>query len=261
MTDLTVPIHRSKGRPWWMYLVFALAAIGVLVAAALFTGLLGLSIVGSRLFEREDAGTPDISAQVADIVTGERVPEMNVCLLETYRDSGPTDGAGPHIAVRRGEVTQTDVAGTFSFPASTARLDFFQSGDRYSISITEPAGDLVCGLGMESALRGHGRVFQNGPSPSGGHRQRHYFPMAIVNDPSNPAALPPSIDSERRILPGAVLFRKLDNPAQLRIELIPLLRNENECQGAYDASTAELCRQANTSRYAQEWRAELSRHP
>jgi len=261
MTDSTLPTPRLTRRPWWIYLLFALAAIGVLVAAAFFTGVLGLSIILGRLSGRGFVGTPDISGQVADIVTGDRVPGMNVCLLETYKYSGPTDGTGPSIDVRRGEVTQTDAAGIFSFAASKAQLDFFQSGDRYSISITEPVGDLVCGTDFQSALEGHGRVFQNEPSDSAGHRQRHYFPVAIVNDPGYPPPLPPSIDSPRGSLPGSVLFRKLDNPGQLRIELIPLLQNESECQGAYDSASVDLCKQANTSGYAEKWRAALSHHP
>ena len=129
-----------------------------------------------------------------------------------------------------GEVRPTDAAGTFSSAASRARLDFFQSEDKYSISITEPVGDLVCGLDMESAWR-HGRVFQNEPADSAGHRQRHYFPLAVVNDPGYPPPLPASIASLKGRMPAPVLFRKLDNPGQLRIELIPLLQNESECQG------------------------------
>ncbi len=260
MTDSALPTHRSKGRPWWMYLLFALAAIGLLVAAAFFAGVFGLSIALSRLSDRDYVGTPDISAQVVDIVTGDPVPGMNVCLLETYTYSGPTDGAGPQIEVRRGEVTQTDAAGIFSFAASKARLDFFQSGDRYSISIMEPAGDLVCGIEMEAALRGHGRVFQNGPPDSAGRQRRHYFPGAIVNDPGNP---PPLASSTGFVIaiPAAVLFRKMGDPAHLKVELIPLLQDDSECQGAYDSTSVELCKQANNSDSAGKWRVALSHHP
>jgi hypothetical protein len=260
MTDSSLPTKRSKGRPWWLYLAFALAAIGVLAAAAFFTGALGLSIALARLFERNSVGTPDISAQVVDIVTGERVPGMDVCLLETYIYSGPTYG-GPHTDVRRGEVTQTDAAGIFSFDAAKARLDFFQSADRYSISITEPVGDLVCGLDMESALRRHGRLFQNGAPDSAGHRQRHYFPVSIVDSPVNPPPVARSTSFLYGDLPDAVCLRALDNPSKLRIELIPLLQNESECQGAYDTASIELCRQANTSVFAEKWRADLRLHP
>jgi hypothetical protein len=241
MTDSTLPTHQSKGRPWWMYLVFAVAAIGVLVAAAFFAGVLGISIALSRLSDRGYVGTPDISGEVVDIVTGERVPGMNVCLLETFKSNGPTDGNGPRTDVRRSEVTQTDAAGIFSFAASKARLDFFQSEDRYSISITEPVGDLVCGIG------GHGRVFQNGRSESGGHRQRQYFPVAIVDDPSNPPPLPPSLSSLRGTLPGVVFLRKMGDPAHFKVELIPSLQNGSGCQGAHDTSSVELCKQANVS--------------
>ncbi len=260
MTDSTFPTHRSKGRPWWMYLLFALAAIGLPVTAAFWAGVFGLSIGLSRLSERDYVGTPDISAQVVDIVTGDPVPGMNVCLLESYTYSGPTDGAGPRVDVRRGEVTQTDAAGIFSFAASKARLDFFQSRDRYSISIAEPAGDLVCGIEMESALRGHGRVFQNGTSDSGGQQRRHYFPAAIVNDPGNPPPLASSTGFAIPI-PAAVLFRKMGDPAHLKVELIPLLHDGNECQGAYDLPSIELCKQANSSVSAESWRVALSHHP
>jgi len=251
MTDLTLSIHRSKGRPWWPYLVFALAAF--------FTGAVGLTTLLFHLFERGNAGTPDISGEVVDIVTGERVSGINVCLLETYRYSGPTDAAGPRIDVRRGEVTQTDRTGIFSFDAATARLDFFQSADRYSISITEPVGDLVCGLGMEEALRRHGRVFQNEPSAS--ERKRHYFPVSIVDNTASPPPVAYSTSFLYEALPDAVRLRTLDNPSKLRIELIPLLQRESECQGAYDTASVELCRQANTSPYAEKWRTELSHHP
>lgn len=205
-----------------MYLLFALAAIGVLLAAAFFAGVLGLSIILSRLSERDNVGTPDISAQVADLVTGDRVPGMNVCLLETY--SRKSFAGGSSIEARRGEVTQTDAAGTFSFAAFKDRLDFLQSNDTYSISITEPIGDLVCGIDMGAALRGHGRVFQNGPTPSATHRPRHYFPVAIVDDPSRLPLLPPSIGPLQGSLSTAVLFRKLGDPAHLKVELIPLQR-------------------------------------
>jgi hypothetical protein len=231
MTDSTHPTKRSKGRSWWLYLTFALAAIGVLAGGAFSSGVLGLSFALARLFERNSVGTPDISGQVVDIVTGERVPGMDVCLLETYMYSGPTDG-GPHTDVRRGEVTQTDSAGIFSFDAAKARLDFFQSADRYSMA-----------------------------SDSAGHRQRHYFPVSIVDSPVNPPPVTRSTSFLYGSLPDAVCLRTLDYPSNLRIELIPLLQNESECQGAYDTASVELCRQANTSVYAEKWRAELSRHP
>jgi hypothetical protein len=261
MTDpTTLPAKQPRDRPWWFYLMFALAAIGVLAAAAFFTGVLGLSVVLSRLSDRSSVGTPDIAGEVVDIVTGERVSGMNVCLLETYRYSGPTDGTGPQIEVRRGEVTQTDAAGIFSFDAAKTRLDFFQSADRYSISITEPVGDLVCGLDMESALRRHGRVFQNEPSGSARQKLRHYFPLSIVDSLVSPPPVAYSTSFVRVNIPDAVRLRTLDNPSTLKIELIPLLQNESECQGAYEKASIELCQQANKSAYAEKWRAELS-HP
>ena len=123
-----------------MYLLFVLAAIGVLLAAAFVTGVLGLSIFLARVSDRGLVGTPRIYAQVVDIVTGEPVPGMNVCLLETYKNSGPTDGAGPFTDIRRGEVTQTDAVGVFAFPEWKAKLDFFQSDDRYRSRSPNPLG-------------------------------------------------------------------------------------------------------------------------
>jgi hypothetical protein len=45
---------------------------------------------------------------------------------------------------------------------------------------------------------------------------------------------------------------------RFRIELVPLLRNGSECQPAYDASTAELCQQANGSQAASDLRRMLT---
>lgn len=189
------------------------------------------------------------------MVTGDRVPGMNVCLFETYMYSGPTDGAVPSVRIRRSEVTLTNRAGIFSFAAAKDRLNFLESADQYSISITEPVGDLVCGIDFYT---NGSRIFQNDPSTS--RKQRHYFPVAIVNDPVYPPPLPPSIGSVAGSLPATVLFRKMGNPQQLKIELIPILQKESECEGAYDTASVELCKQANNSVYAQTWRASLNEH-
>ncbi|MGA9545788.1 MAG: hypothetical protein WBQ85_19600 [Candidatus Sulfotelmatobacter sp.] len=261
MTDPALPTHGSKGRPWWFYLVFALAAMAVLVAAAFFTGVFGLTIFLSRLSDRGYVGTPTISGEVVDIVSGERVRGMNVCLLETYKNSGPTDGAGPWTDVRLGEVTQTDAAGIFSFAASKAPRDFFQSEDRYSISITEPVGDLFCSIELVDPGAGRGRVFENEPSESAEHRRRHYFPLAIVNDPGNPPPVARSTGFSIGNLPPAVFFRKIGDPAHLKVELIPLVQSDSECEGAYDTVSVALCKQANNSASAEKWRAALRNHP
>ena len=85
--------------------------------------------------------------------------------------------------------------------------------------------------------------------------------MAIVVDPDRPPPVSSTTGFTFGNLPPAIYFRKMGDPAHLRVELIPLLQNDSECQGALDPAPIELCKQANNSTSAKQWRDALREHP
>jgi len=238
-----------------MYLVFALAALGLLLIVAF---VIRLSISLSRELAPKYAEIPHISGKVADAVSGDPLPGMDVCLLETYVYNGPSDGSGHEIKVRRSEATRTDASGTFSFTASRAQMDWVHDADSYGIAVTDPAArfDEACGKsiyllgGSSSAVFQSEFQFRSEPSRSSRYDGRPpYFPVALVQDPTRPYPLLHYTDPPGFKL-GFPLAAKLDDPGSLKIGLIPLLRDAKECQSAQDSSAAELCKQANNSRIA-----------
>jgi hypothetical protein len=245
MTGSALPTHRSKRRPSWMYLVFGLAALGLLSAVALLAGIVWLS----AFFIPKYVETPHISGKVVDALTGAPVPEMDVCFLETFLYTGPSDN-GPGTYARRTEVTRTDAAGMFYFAASKSQRDWFQEREQYAIGISDPSPHIkVCGIGDSQ-----NKSYPPGPADTAGNNRRHYFPAAIVKDPANPYPMPPN--APVGYLSGRSFIQKMGDPGDIKVALIPLLRNGSECQSPQDPGSAELCRQANESGIADDMRKE-----
>ncbi|MFY9980271.1 MAG: hypothetical protein WA252_20485 [Candidatus Sulfotelmatobacter sp.] len=232
-----------------MYLVYALMGFSALVGIALLAGLVWLSIVVHRLVTPLYVEVPHLSGKVVDALTGDPLPGMDVCLLETY--TAPNVSLGTAIKIRRSEAARTDAAGMFSFAASKMRRDLLEERDGYGIGVTDPAalwasncGRLTDFLGG-SNLGGEPDLFRSeifNPKKDG---HLPYFPLAVVPDngffPRIDAYFPdPSV-------PRAVLLRKMGDPGNIKVELFPLLLDVSKCQLIESPYLPELCSQANSS--------------
>jgi hypothetical protein len=98
-------------------------------------------------------------------------------------------------------------------------------------------------------------------SDSPGKSPLPYFPVALVKDPGDPHPPPYGYSASFGHFPDGTLVRKIGNPSKLKIALVPLLRNENECRLAEDSDFAELCRQMNESPTADNCAQAGSFHP
>lgn len=198
-------------------------------------------------------GTPRISGTVVNAVTGRPVPAMDVCLLVTKVDTW----FHTSTKVMHSVTTRTDASGVFFFARWDDFLDLFDKWDGYGIAVTDPAArwNEVCGndiyllgkgvpgfpdvlereLGIE---RQHAHSSENERLP--------YFPVAAVEDPEDPH---PSTFENGLLswLPHAALVQKIGDNVRLKIAVIPLLRQEDECRSAEDSNVAELCREMNVS--------------
>jgi hypothetical protein len=243
----------SKRSRFWRYLFYVLATFGVFL---LIVFIAGAFWIGKWLLPRK---TPAISAKVVDAVTGKPLPGMDVCLIVTYINNGPTDGSGHYLMVKRSEKTKTDASGAFSFPAAKDQIDFPDTWDGFGIAITDPAAQWYDLCGRDANMLG-GSVLSYTPSvfqrelyfqrddPNSKHNLNPpYFPVVLVRDPSNPHPKPYGYQAFWGPLPDEVLVRKLDDPQKITVSLIPLLRDTAECQSAHDPNAAELCRDANDS--------------
>jgi hypothetical protein len=208
-------------------------------------------------------GTPQISGTVVDAVTGRPVPGMDVCLLVTY--SPLSFGHRRQPEVMRSAVTQTDASGRFSFARWDDIRDWFDDWGGYGIAVTDPAAGWrdVCGrsiylLGGGLDTRRQARsvdvptVFRaeinfHSQSDSVAKSLPPYFPVAMVEDPRNPHPEAYGTHASIPYFPEGTLVRKIGDPSKLRIALVPLLRDENECRAVQDSDFAELCRQMNQS--------------
>jgi hypothetical protein len=231
-----------------MYLVYALAGLGALVGIVLLAGLIWLSIVVHRLVHPV-VEIPHLSGKVVDAVTGDPLPGMDVCLLETY--TAPNVSLGTEIKIRRSELAHTDAAGRFSFAASKGQWDFLEDRDGYGIGVTDPAALWAGNCGRLSDFLG-GTILEHEPNlfaneiwnpKKDGHLP--YFPLAVVPNkgffPRIDAYFPdPSI-------PRAVLFRNMGDPGNIKVQLFPLLLDVSKCQLIKDPYLPEQCRQANSS--------------
>jgi hypothetical protein len=180
---------------------------------------------------------PPISARVVDAVSGKPLAGMNVCLVGTDRGS---------------EETQTDPSGRFSFSASIIRTDLFRNWQGYSVRVTDPRMDMIkmgivphCGYSLTVDFGVASTFMRAAParlSPLDKVDRPLYFPVAVG---SRPLTGPPRTHA---------VERKMGFPLGGRIELIPLLRNVNECQPIEDPDLAEYCRALNGSAAADDLR-------
>lgn len=250
MAALLPQVRRSKPG-WWSHLVF------VLVVCL----LLWVLVPGLSPFR---VGTPWISGTVVDAITGKPVPGMDVCLLVTYAPVNFDHRRGSEVM--RSVVTRTDASGGFFFERRDDELDWFDKWEGYGIAVTDPAAQWkdACGKGiylLEASYPsgGHSDIFRieayfQSLSDSPAKSPLPYFPVALVKDPDDPHPLPYGLSVSFGHFPNGTLVRKIGNPRKLKIALVPLLRDENECRLAQNPDFAELCRQVNQSLTADDLR-------
>jgi hypothetical protein len=256
MAALLPRVPQSKPKWWWPYFLLAVVVLFLFwtVAPGGFLSFL------DRLSPFH-IGTPQISGTVVDAVTGRPLPGMDVCVLVTYITS--TGNASHVVQVKRRETTRTDASGEFFFARWDDQLDVFDHSDGYGIAVTDPAAQWKDECGKDIYLLGagitygHNDVFKmetyfHSLSDSAEKGSLPYFPVAMVKDPNDPHpqiyALPVSYG-----LPEGTL-REIGSPGKLKIALVPLLRDENECRLAKNPDFAELCRQMNQSPTADDLR-------
>ncbi|MGA2744693.1 MAG: carboxypeptidase-like regulatory domain-containing protein [Candidatus Sulfotelmatobacter sp.] len=202
-------------------------------------------------------GTPWISGTVVDAVTGKPVPGMDVCLLVTYAPANFDHRRGSEV--KRSVATRTDAAGRFFFERWDDQLDLLDEWEGYGIAVTDPAAQWkdACGKGvylLEASYPsgGHSDIFRieadfQSLSDSVAKNPLPYFPVALVKDPSDPHPLPYGLGVSFGRFPDGTLVRKIGNPRNLKIALVPLLRDTNACQSAQDPGSVDLCRQMKQS--------------
>src|SRR5271168_4667695 len=155
---------------------------------------------------------PPISGKVVDAATGKPVPAMNVCLEARVRDFGK-------YRIVREEISKSDPSGKFSFAGSTYRLDLFEHWVGYSIRVTDPRLDFPPPCGAE-LVPGAIIVFREGQGwKTGEDGGQAYFPVAFVHETIKPNQLP--VSSVRR---------EMSFSFSVRVEMIPLLADANQCQ-------------------------------
>jgi hypothetical protein len=160
----------------------------------------------------------------------------------------------------RSVVTETDASGRFFFASWDDVRDWFDDWGGYGIAVTDPAARWkdVCGRNIY-LLGGGPDVFQaetnfHSHSDSAAKSIPPYFPVAMVEDPSDPHPEAFGTYVSFGHFPEGTLVRKIGDPSKLKIVLVPLLRDENECRLAQDSDFAEPCRQMNQSLTADELR-------
>jgi hypothetical protein len=168
--------------------------------------------------------------------------------------------------VMRSAMTQTDASRKFSFDRWDDQRDWMDDWEGYGIAVTDPAAlwNRMCGedvfLLAARSPSGDTDVFRREIffHDSDTQSAPPYFPVAMVEDPRNPR--PQSYGATISfgplyMFPDATFVRKIDHPGKLKIGLVPLLRDERECGLVQDSELADLCRQMNHSRTANELRS------
>jgi hypothetical protein len=254
MAALLPPLPRSKPKWWWPYFLLVVVILFLLwkLAPGRFLTFL------DRLSPFH-VGTPWISGTVVNAVTGRPVPGMDVCLLVTHVT--PRIGVRSHTTeVMRSVTTQTDASGRFFFARWDDQLDWFDDWDGYGIAVTDPAARLKEVCGREIYLLGSADIFERETSlqiqsDSVAKSTPPYFPVAMVKDPEDPHPSAYGTHVSFGHFPEGTLVRKIGDPSKLKIALVPLLRDENECRSAQDPEFAELCRVTNQSLTADDLRS------
>lgn len=245
-----LPFSRPK---WWFSLVLLLMLVLFLfwkLAPGRFVNVM------DRLSPFH-IGTPRISGTVVDAVTGRPVPGIDVCLLVTYSRLSFVHAPTPDVL--RSVMTQSDASGRFFFARWDAQLDLSDHWGGYGIAVTDPVARWKEVCGRELYLLGKTDIFEceirlNIQSGSAAQSPPPYFPVAMVNDFLAPE--PPVYGTEAFFghFPEGSLVRKIGDPNKLRIALVPLLRNQDDCRSAPDSDSAELCRVMNGSSSADDLR-------
>jgi hypothetical protein len=253
------PVPLGKPKWWWSYFLL------VVVLLFLFWKLTPGDFIGflDRLSPFH-VGTPRISGTVVNALTGAPVPGMDVCLLAT-KVSSSFASRRKETRVMRSAMTQTDASGKFSFDRWDDQRDWMDDWEGYGIAVTDPAAlwNRVCGedvfLLAARSPSGDTDVFRRETffHDTDAQSAPPYFPVAMVEDPLNPR--PQSYGASISFgplyeFPDATFVRKIDHPGKLNIALVPLLRDERECGLVQDSELADLCRQMNHSRTANELR-------
>jgi hypothetical protein len=251
MDVVILPTTRLK--PWCVYTLVVLVVLYVflIVDPVRSTHLL-------ELISPFHIGMPRISGTVVDAMTGRPLPGMDVCLLATVNDNFVEH----NIKVMRSETTQTDASGRFSFPRWSGMLDLSENWG-YGITVTDPAAlwKQKCGSDVY-LLGGQPNVLQRELDMERQHRGSRennflpYFPVALVVDPNFP--YPPPYGQDLSWFPTGTLVRKMDDPRNLKITLIPFVLDEKQCQSAPDSKVADLCEVMNESYTADDLRKILT---
>jgi hypothetical protein len=132
--------------------------------------------------------------------------------------------------------------------------------------VTDPAARWKEVCGHETYVRGEADIFEREErlqtqSDSAAKRTPPYFPVAMVKDPYDPHPEVYGAHVSFGHFPEGTLVRKTGDTSTLKIPLVPLLRDANECRSAQDSDSAELCRQMNHSPTADDLRASWKLHP
>ena len=230
MSSLMETRPPQKGHRW-KYVGLGLLILIIILLCGSFLASLFFGIV------------PPISGTVVDAVTGTPVPAMNVCLEARVRDFGK-------YRTVRNEIKRSDPSGKFSFAGSIHQPDLFQHWVGYSIRVTDPKLEVPppCGAELVPAMLGDFREGQRWKTGEDGGTV--YFPVAFVHETINPNRLP--VSSVRREMSFAF---------SIRVEMIPLLGNANECPFVQDSSLAGYCVLLNNSAAAGLLRQRISGTP
>lgn len=171
---------------------------------------------------------PPISAKVVDALTGEVVSGVNVCLDVSVTAWGRQ--------VLRQEPSTSNASGRAFFWPSIHDLPILQPWQGYGIQVTDPQTEFspACAptLGWNFTDRNPWPLYL-GETENG---RPKYFPVRLVKDG----------DAEMRFSDWLAMRRTLGFPLNLRIRLIPVLKNIEDCKRIEDPSLAEDCRQLNT---------------
>ncbi len=171
---------------------------------------------------------PPISGKLVDAVTGKPVPGMSVCLQVD------ADGLGHHQLLRR-EVTKSNDSGRFFLAPSIHDMAVLQTWEGYSIRVTDPQSDnaVPCGPNLGPGLN----EVHPGQSVGGREDKTRYFPVVLLKQGEN--------DHNRN-----TTQRALRSPLAMRVALIPLLPNVDECGRIQDSTLARDCRDLNAEALA-----------
>jgi len=228
MPELMPATGSSRISPWLKYLGAFLIAFGLLLVCVVIVSVAFLGREIRPVIAQWTGGVPQISGTVVDALTGQPLSGMDVCLVARARG---LDGA----RVDRSEVTQSDASGKFFFrPSIQTGFGFLG----YQIEVADRAAQVGFSCGRYRDLLTNPDLLRREPSGSADDGKQFYFPLILVeglpNDPNDHTDYGP-------------LFQKFTDPGHIRVEMIPLLKSDDECDKMGDQHDATFCRQLNSS--------------